>query len=156
MTETARIKSSPQNWCIRNIIISGLTGIQKRKRIFETFYNLVKLFTVQNWLELVPQLPRDIVWKQTPKIGLKWMSPKSNPFKTYRQRWKELQKTDRRRLALEDDNNDGNEGDKGRTEATENGNRETAASRARLGSFHCPLSGIRLPLNCCRIFSGEE
>ena len=36
--------------------------------------------------------------------------------------------------------------DKGRTEAAENGGREMAASRARVGSLHNPSSGIRLPL----------
>ena len=39
-----------------------------------------------------------------------------------------------------------NEADTGRMETAENGGRETAASRARVGSLHNPSSGIRLPL----------
>ena len=41
--------------------------------------------------------------------------------------WKWWQNTGRRRRALEDNNNGRIEADKGRTEATENGGRETAA-----------------------------
>ena len=47
---------------------------------------------------------------------------------------------------IEDDNEEGNKEDKGRMEALENGCGETAASRAREGSLHSPLSGIRISL----------
>ena len=31
MAETAQIKSSPQSWCARGLVISGLTGQKKLK-----------------------------------------------------------------------------------------------------------------------------
>ena len=46
---------------------------------------------------------------------------------------------------MEDKNNDKDEVDKGQTEAVENGDRVTAASRARAGLLHRHPSGIRLP-----------
>ena len=49
--------------------------------------------------------------------------------------------------ALEEENTDGNEVDKGRAGASDNGGRETGALRARAGSLHCPPSGIRLPFH---------
>ena len=72
------MKSSPQNWCAWGLIISVLTGqemlkfdwwvvidmdyrIAKEFLIF--FYDLVKLFTVQNWLELGLQLLLGFLWK---------------------------------------------------------------------------------------------
>ena len=78
MAEMSRIKSSPQNWRAWGLIISELTGqeilkfewwvvidveyrISKIVLIF--FNNLVKLFTVQNRLELCPQLPT--VWMKS-------------------------------------------------------------------------------------------
>ena len=72
MTETARIKSSPQNWRAWGLIISVLTGQKIPKFDLWAFIdveyiiakyllikkkNLVKWFNVQNWLELGPQLP---------------------------------------------------------------------------------------------------
>ena len=47
---------------------------------------------------------------------------------------------------LKDNNNDDKMADKGLMEAEDNGGKEKAMSRARLGSFHCPPLGIRLPL----------
>ena len=71
--------------------------------------------------------------------------------------WKWQKKADRQRRALEEDNHDGNEEDKGRTESTEKGGREMAESRLRVGSLHCPLSGIRLPLRpICLSLDAEE
>ena len=72
MDETDQIMSSPQNWHAEGLIISVPTR-QKRlyfdrweaidvdyriAKVFFIFYNLVKLFTVQNRLELGLQLPR--------------------------------------------------------------------------------------------------
>ena len=62
-----------------------------------------------------------------------------------------MQKTDRRRRTLEDDNGNGNEADMGQMEAAENGGRKTAASKARAGSLHRPLSAIHLPLSLIRL-----
>ena len=75
-----------------------------------------------------------------------------------RRGWKWRQKTDRRRRALEDNNNNGNKLDKGRAEAAENSGRETAASRGRGGSLHRPSSGIYLPLHptCLRLEAEER
>ena len=72
MDETAQIKSSPQNWRARGLIISELTGQNKLNLIggwsltcsiesqkdFDFLYDLVKLFTVKNWLKLGLQFPR--------------------------------------------------------------------------------------------------
>ena len=70
--------------------------------------------------------------------------------------WKWQQKIDRRRRALEDKNDDQNEADKGRAESAENGGRETAVSRVRAWSSHCPLSCIRLLWNISRIHSEAD
>ena len=71
--------------------------------------------------------------------------------------WKWQKKADRQRRALEEDNHDGNEEDKGRTESAEKGGREMAELRLRVGSLHCPLSGIRLPLRpICLSLDAEE
>ena len=75
MAKTARINSSPQNWSAWGLIISGLTEQKKLKfdwwvvidvdyiiaKGFFIFYNLVKLFTVQNQLELGPQIPKAMI-----------------------------------------------------------------------------------------------
>ena len=60
------------------------------------------------------------------------------------------------RHELEDNNDDGNDADKGQMEAVDNIGRKTAASRARARSLHRPLSGIRLPLRPSHIFSEAE
>ena len=51
------------------------------------------------------------------------------------------QKTDRRRRALEDDNDDGNKADKGQKGAVDNDGRETVVSSARTGTGH---QGVRV------------
>ena len=65
--------------------------------------------------------------------------------------------TDRYRRALEDDNDDRDEADKGRTEASDNGGGETVASRAGAGSLHRLPLGIRLPSRprCLRLEAEE-
>ena len=74
MAEMAQIKSSPQNWRARDLIISGLDKQKILKfdwwvvidvayiisKEFLNFYNLVNLFTAQIWLEIGQQLPMSI------------------------------------------------------------------------------------------------
>ena len=58
---------------------------------------------------------------------------------------------------LEDNRKDGNEANKGQTEAADNGDREMATSSARAGSLHYPPSEIRLPSHLiCIHLEAEE
>ena len=73
MAETARIKSLTQNWRAWGLVISGLNRQKILKlswwvmievdyrvvKVFLNFCNLVRLFTVQNRLELGPQIPTE-------------------------------------------------------------------------------------------------
>ena len=58
--------------------------------------------------------------------------------------------------ALQDQNYNRNKANKGRTEAAENGSKETAASIARAGSLHSLLSEIRIPLSSSNICLESE